>query len=269
MGRLCPHGQSLEPTASESDQSFRDNHDRTTQKKPKKAPSETASCTGDRTLAKSIAFMRDTLWQREMAYATAEGDVGRVYEIMKASPVTSWHNIKPHIILQLLLFQFAGSAHTNYTTYLLEMICRLELESSPELREANLRGLLINLSGRAGAFTASDTLQEFLNRLLEAVIDRKGAEFGDNFIRNVISRNLHHFARIKLDLREGVGLAERSSRHTDPHTKPEVNTLLEVYRKTELHRCRPGRAYDNIDTDNFTRGINKLRKGKLAKLRVL
>jgi hypothetical protein len=50
-----------------------------------------------------------------------------------------------------------------------------------------------------------------------------------------------------------------------PHAKPEVQTLLEEYRKTELHRRRPGRAYDNHDTDNFRRGINKLRKGKLSK----
>jgi len=38
---------------------------------------------GDRTLAKSITVMRDFIWQRELAYAVAEGDVGRVYEILK------------------------------------------------------------------------------------------------------------------------------------------------------------------------------------------
>jgi ethanolamine utilization protein EutQ (cupin superfamily) len=47
--------------------------------------------------------------------------------------------------------------------------------------------------------------------------------------------------------------------------KPEVQTLLEEYRKTQLHQRRPGRAYDNVDTDNFRRGMNKLRNGKLAK----
>ena len=93
---------------------------------------ETVPCAGDRTLAKSIAFMRDTLWQREMAYATAEGDVGRVYEIMKVNQAAYLRDISAKV-LQLLLFQFAGSTHTKYTTYLLEMICSLELESSPEL----------------------------------------------------------------------------------------------------------------------------------------
>jgi len=145
------------------------------------------------------------------------------------------------------------------------MICSLELEFSPELREAELRGLLVNLSGKAGAFTSGDTLQEYFNRLIEAIVDRKGVESGDKFIRNVISHNLHHFARIKLNLHAGIGLAERSGWHKDPHTKPEVNILLEIYCKAKLHRHQPGRAYNEIDTDNFTRGINKLCKGTLAK----
>jgi hypothetical protein len=38
---------------------------------------------GDRVLANSITFMRDTLMSREMSYAIAEGDPGCVYEIMK------------------------------------------------------------------------------------------------------------------------------------------------------------------------------------------
>jgi len=38
---------------------------------------------GDRVLARSIALMRDLMWSRECAYAVAEGDTGRLYEILK------------------------------------------------------------------------------------------------------------------------------------------------------------------------------------------
>jgi hypothetical protein len=38
---------------------------------------------GDRTLANSIAFIRDGILSREFSYATAEGDPGRVYDVMK------------------------------------------------------------------------------------------------------------------------------------------------------------------------------------------
>jgi hypothetical protein len=40
---------------------------------------------GDRVLANSITFMRDALLSHEISYAIAEGDAGRVYEVMKVS----------------------------------------------------------------------------------------------------------------------------------------------------------------------------------------
>ncbi|RDB30543.1 hypothetical protein Hypma_007322 [Hypsizygus marmoreus] len=144
---------------------------------------------GDRVLANSIAFMRDAIISREMSYAIAEGDVGRVYEVMK-----------------VMLFTFAGSSHSKYTNYLLETICNLEYESGPALRDAILKSMLVNLTGREGSFSAADFIQEFFNRLLEAIVEKKGVEYGAKFIREVVSRNLHHFARIKLDMRNGVGL---------------------------------------------------------------
>jgi hypothetical protein len=52
---------------------------------PKKGKANQAEFKGDRTLANSIAFLRDGILSREMAYATAEGDPGRVYAVMKVS----------------------------------------------------------------------------------------------------------------------------------------------------------------------------------------
>lgn len=145
------------------------------------------------------------------------------------------------------------------------MVCRLELESSPALHDATLRTTLVNLTGRAGSFTAADLMQEFFNRLLEAIVEKKGVEYGDTFIRQVISRNLHHFARIKLDLRVGVGLSQRSGRHSAPHANPEIRILLDVYHDTELHCRRPGRVYKDDDKDHLQHGITKLRESKLKK----
>ena len=124
----------------------------------------------------------------------------------------------------------------------------------------------MNISGRPGAFTPADVMQEFFNRLLEAIIEKKGAEYGDTFIRDVISRNLHHFARIKTDLREGVELGKRSGRHSVPHVNPEIRTLLQVYKDCELHKRRPGRVYEDTDKDDFQKGFIKLGSGgKLKK----
>ena len=129
-----------------------------------------------------------------------------------------------------------------------------------------LRATLVNLSGRAGAFTPADVMQEFFNRLLEAIVEKKGVEYGDTFIRDVISRNLHHFARIKTDLREGVELGKRGGRHSVPHVNPEIRTLLQVYMGCELHCRRPGRVYGDSDKDDFQKGFLKLGAGgKLKK----
>jgi hypothetical protein len=141
----------------------------------------TTSFQGDQVLSRSIAYMRETMLAREMTLAIAEGDVGRLWEVIK-----------------IMLFSFAGSTHSKYTNYLLETITDFELECEPELWKALLATTLVNLSGKEGWWSARDFIQEYFNRLLEAVVHRKGVEYGDNFIRNVWSRNIHHIVRLKL-----------------------------------------------------------------------
>ncbi|KII83902.1 hypothetical protein PLICRDRAFT_58707, partial [Plicaturopsis crispa FD-325 SS-3] len=212
------------------------------------APTTDEPFTGDRVLARSIAFMRDTMISREAAFATAEGDVGRLYEMVK-----------------VMLFTFAGSSHNKYCTYLLETITNLEYECSPELRKALLQISLVNLTGKAGHFSAGDFVQEYFNRLLEAIGEKKGLEYGADFIRNVVSRNLHHMARLKNEWTDGVGLTARSARHADPNANAEIRALLKEYRERELHSRRPGRSIEDTDVDDFQRGLESLRSGKLKK----
>lgn len=44
-----------------------------------------ASLEADTTLANMTLFMRDAIWWREMCRAIAEGDTGRVWEILKVN----------------------------------------------------------------------------------------------------------------------------------------------------------------------------------------
>jgi hypothetical protein len=101
---------------------------------------------GDQVLAHSIAFMRETMISREAMLASAEGHVGHLYEMIK-----------------VMLFTFTGSPHSNYTAYFLEMITKLEWESSPDLKSALWALSLVNLMGREGSFAAGDTIQEYFN----------------------------------------------------------------------------------------------------------
>jgi hypothetical protein len=204
---------------------------------------------GDQVLAQSIVFMRDTMISHEAALASAEGNAGRLYEAIK-----------------VMLFTFAGSSHSNYTGYLLEMIVKLELESSSMLKQAILRLSLVNLRGEEGHFSTGDFIQEYFNRLLESIVQKKGVEYGDHFIRNIWSRNLHHVARLKSSWLNGIGLSLRSNRHTKTKTAAEIRILMQVYRESELHSFRSGRIMDeNIFIDDFQTGAQRLREGKLKK----
>ncbi|KAJ7792476.1 hypothetical protein B0H14DRAFT_2623860 [Mycena olivaceomarginata] len=162
-----------------------------------------------------------------------------------------------------MLFTFGGSTHSNYLNYVLETIMNLELECSPGLKIALLRGLIWNLSGLPGHCEEGDFIVEFFNRLLEDVVEHKSAQFDDIFIRNIISRNLRHIAELKVAWRAGVGMDKKAQKHAEPHTMPEMRTLLKVYRDRELHSRRLTRQIDDRDTDDFARGVTKLREGAL------
>lgn len=167
---------------------------------------------------------------------------------------------------QGMILTFAGSTHTKYTTYLLEMLCDLELESSKELREAFLRNWIINPSGQAGHFVAGDKFQEQLQDEMYEHIGRKDRGFDEDYMRKVIAPNAYRFVVVKKSVTEGLGLAQRRGKHSEPHTKPEMKKLLEVYRDQQLHLFRSGRTYggDPRKTDDFGRGCQRLIEGKLV-----
>ncbi|KAK6993185.1 hypothetical protein R3P38DRAFT_2567352 [Favolaschia claudopus] len=134
-----------------------------TRKAKEKSPPK--PCIGDFVLAQNIDFIRDGLNSRKLTTAIARGDIGRMYECLK-----------------YMLFTFGGSTHTNYLNYLLETIMNLELECSPGLKLALLRGLVWNLSGLPNHCEEGDYIVEFFNRLLKDVVQHKSAQFDDIFI---------------------------------------------------------------------------------------
>lgn len=164
-----------------------------------------------------------------------------------------------------MLFTFAGSSHTKYCSFTLETIASLELESSEALKDATLENWLVNVQGRPGKFKEGNIMQEHFNEVLDESRDHADADWDGNLMRNIVSRNVHHFLRIKKEWGAGLGLSDKSGKHSEPHTKPEVSKLLKKYKDTELHHFRPGRQYDSVDVDDYSRGYNKLAAGGLQK----
>ncbi|KAJ7779878.1 hypothetical protein B0H16DRAFT_1830349, partial [Mycena metata] len=183
---------------------------------------------GDQVLFDTGTFMHDAMVFREAAAATAQGDVGRVWEALKIMVIT-----------------FAGSTHSKYMNYLLEMIADIELESNPFLKDAQLMSMVLNPDGEPGDFKACDIYQELLNRCIDPIVQRKDADYGSNHVRNVWSRNIKDIYELKTEFRSGLDLKKRSGKHKKPHERPEIKTLLPLYRDLELHKRRPGRTYDD------------------------
>lgn len=126
--------------------------------------------------------------------------------------------------------------------------------------------MLINLSGQPGAFEPCDLVQEFFNRMLKFIVERKGKEFDHKFIQQVISRNLHHLLSVKKDSQTSVGLSQHADSHNKPHMNPETQILLNIYSHYEMHSRRLGQFVEERDVNDATQGMNKLRKGKVKGL---
>ncbi|KAJ7115602.1 hypothetical protein C8R43DRAFT_1138060 [Mycena crocata] len=233
--------------------------------KKKKAPAveSTAPFTGDQVAFDDGTFMYDAMISREAAAAAAQGAVRRVWEAMKVDYPPFICMVCTH---SAMLFTFAGSGHSKYAGYMLEMVVDLELESNPFLRDANLMSMVLNPDGREGNCKPCDIYQELLNRCIDPVVQRKDTNYGSWHVRTVWSRNIKDIYDLKGDFRAAVGLSKRAGRHKKPHERPEVKILLREYRKAELHKRRPGRTFSGgRNVDNFAAGIKALEGGTLKR----
>jgi hypothetical protein len=60
----------------------------------------------------------------------------------------------------MMFLTLAGSSHSKYTGYLLDMIGFLEFDAGQELRTMFLQNWLVNSSGEAGRYLEKDLMQE-------------------------------------------------------------------------------------------------------------
>lgn len=166
-----------------------------------------------------------------------------------------------------MLFSFAGSSHSKYVTYILEMVTLLEIESSPESKDFWLSNWLVNPKGEPGHHIECDILQEHHNEVGEDGAGNSGRDFGDPYVSEVIGRTAGRSTEIKTNVRPNLGLKIRSVHHPEPHSRPEIRTLLRTYKEHQLHKFREGHCYSKElrDVDDFNRGIQTLRDGKLQK----
>ncbi|KAJ3779797.1 hypothetical protein GGU10DRAFT_280279, partial [Lentinula aff. detonsa] len=214
----------------------------------KKSQYQSEEFCGDETLARSTRLIYDSMISRLATNATRRGDVGCLWECLK-----------------MMTFSFAGSTHTKYTSYLLEMICNFELESSPELKNFFLDNWLISRDGRT--YEAGDLFQEHLqNELYEHINHDQG--FDNLHVRGKLSPNVYRFMQTKKVHHTSLGLAPRAGHHAAPSRRTDVRKLMLHYEREELHLFWEGRTYkeENRDrVDDHGRGVSSLMGGRLKR----
>ncbi|KAF8965633.1 hypothetical protein BDZ97DRAFT_1658861 [Flammula alnicola] len=213
---------------------------------PEPLPEPPSREDGDFTLANSALFMRDAIWWKEVCKAVAEGDPGRVWEILK-----------------IWIFTFGGSGNPHYCNFLLEMYCMLKWEVKPELRDAILLNWVVNRAGKPGHCIEMDLLQEHSNFWLEDLAQHKGKEFDEPFYRQVISPNVQEFLGLKEEMEEVVALKVRSKMHGKTDTSNELKAVMKELRDEETNCYRAGRKQGEVVSDDFAKGMQVLRKNKI------
>ncbi|KAJ7812437.1 hypothetical protein B0H14DRAFT_2208379, partial [Mycena olivaceomarginata] len=114
---------------------------------------EAADFSGDRTLANECLFLQDMGWWVIASHAAPDGEIGRLWEIMK-----------------IWIFCFSGSSNRNYASYLLETYCLHWYEASEDFSHAMLDNWLVNLSGKK--YSECDYNQEWFNNWLEELFQQ-------------------------------------------------------------------------------------------------
>ncbi|KAJ7725278.1 hypothetical protein DFH07DRAFT_783025 [Mycena maculata] len=201
---------------------------------------------GDRVMANKVLFLQDMGWWIIADHAVPDGEIGRIWEIMK-----------------IWIFSFCGSANRNYTNYLLETYCLHRYEASKDFSNAIFNNSLINPHGRR--YIECDWIQEDYNKWLEEMVERKGGDFDDHFYRHTLAPNVMEFLHMKSNMESSFKLKPRGKTHGAPHLQNEFQQLLRMHKEDQRHLYRPGRTMGHASINFYAQGNEKLEESQIDK----
>lgn len=170
---------------------------------------------GDEKLANVILRMRDSMFHYKFQCATAEGDIGRLMNVMSVSDVFKIvdETKLTRTVLQVWTYTFTGSGKSKYANKLLGLTCNFEFKYSKELQYAILNNWLCNLSGINGCWFSMDLMQEKNIKQLKKMSQKRNATFGGTFFKQVIAVNIREYLAAMASTNAFVGLAKRGGTH--------------------------------------------------------
>ncbi|CCO37663.1 hypothetical protein BN14_11821 [Rhizoctonia solani AG-1 IB] len=201
----------------------------------------------DQMLGNIVLFMRDAFIYLEFASAIPQGDIGRVMEVIK-----------------FMRFAFYGSHAQNYGKELLEMACRFMFEYPAKLQTAILNNWLINPSGVQGHWQENDFFQEHSNKVVKSVFNTKNSDWDSSFLRDTVSVNIRGLSQLKDNLLHFLGLEKAGSGASSPDYSADINVLAAHYLSLNAFKMHPGRRQDELATDMFSNGYERLSSSVLS-----
>ncbi|THH04412.1 hypothetical protein EW146_g10186 [Bondarzewia mesenterica] len=198
---------------------------------------------GDQVLADAILRMRDSMLHYEFQCAVAEGDIGRVMNIMSV-----W------------TYTFTGSGKNKYSNELLELTCNFEFEYSEDLKNAILDNWLCNLSGIEGCWFPMDLLQEKNIKQLKKMSQKRNTPFGGAFFKAIIAVNIRAFLEAITTMKTSVRLVRTGASHRRTAKTAAAKELTRNMAEQGLHKFRAGRQLGRVAQDDFEMGYLRFQK---------
>ncbi|KAG9091511.1 hypothetical protein FS749_016478 [Ceratobasidium sp. UAMH 11750] len=238
-----PHVTSSSGTKSSSDSSSPSEDEKPQHAKASKSTMRfSLASIGDQGLATAILLLRDSFWYFEVATAVAEGDIGRVMEVIKILRIAFW-----------------GGGATNYGNELLEMACNHFYEYPADLLKAVLNNYLVNPSGLPGHFHELDLLQEHHNLAIKTVFNSKNSDFDSTFMKDSVALNIIGLAGLRDSLLYLLGLNRTPRGKTRSEYEADINVLAQHYRGADSILVRqPARQHRFLPRDVFGLGVDRL-----------
>ncbi|KAJ7689944.1 hypothetical protein B0H17DRAFT_1331568 [Mycena rosella] len=195
---------------------------------------------GDQVMVTFCHFMRVTFWYLEVCAAIAEGDIGRVFEIIKACCPFG-----PHIYLtkhsQVLRFSFWGAGSTNYGNELLELACNFLYKWSDDLWMTVLENYLVNSTGRIGHWFELDLLQEHFNFGIKNLFNSKSHDFDGKHLSEAVGLNITGISSMRERFPALFGLKKNGQKHRKVSAVDDINTLGAHFHKEHILQWESGR----------------------------
>ncbi|KAH9914881.1 uncharacterized protein BXZ73DRAFT_92716 [Epithele typhae] len=177
----------------------------------------------DKARENNMQLLSTLLLYEELSYAMNAGDIGRVLTLF--SP---WIKI------------FRAVGKTNYANYTLRFVHALEFIYTDRLREIVKYSMLVNPTGKPGAYRAVDWMVELLNLYEKVVYGGEGSNFTIKRIKEesvlvLIYRNSHSNVETNFKL---PGL---TTTHGDPDMTTTFASVLERLRDLHPNKFVAGR----------------------------